>query len=74
MMNDELEKNVNEKNVAIDQKRKDDAVVNRIDVTRSGELMNDGLKNDELMNDDAKSNKTRNGEQPNAIVQAVVDM
>jgi hypothetical protein len=36
-MNDELEKNVNEKNVVIDQKKKDDAVVNRIDVTKNGD-------------------------------------
>jgi hypothetical protein len=47
MMNDELEKNVNGKNVVIDQKKTDDAVVNKIDVTKNDVLMNEDLKKDD---------------------------
>jgi hypothetical protein len=70
MMNDELEKNVKEKNVVIDPKKKDDVVVNRIDVMKNDELTNDELtndelKNDELTNDEPKNEEPKNGEPSN---------
>jgi hypothetical protein len=74
MMKDELEKNVNGKNVVIDQKKTDDAVVNKIDVTKNDVLMNEEPKNDGLKREDVKSNKNKNGRLPSAITQAVADV
>lgn len=66
MMNDELEKNVKEKNVVIDPKKKDDGVVNKIGVMKNDELKNGELKNDEPKNDEPKNEELTNDELTNA--------
>jgi len=66
MMNDQLEKNVKEKNVVIDPKKKDDGVVNKIGVMKNDELKNGELKNDEPKNDEPKNEELTNDELTNA--------
>ncbi len=66
-MNDELKKNVKEKNVVIDRKKKDDVVVNKIDVMKNEEPKNGELKNDELKSVELKNVEPKNDELKNDV-------